>query len=139
MRLFAWTRLAVAFVVACWLAVTAARAGNAVLLDDALLTALVRTKVPNVRIAYLDDEDKIEFRSEQAYGLVDALLTARFERVGRRIQLKALSLRVGFLAQRSRRFEEAAAALRKLVDVETPLTRVEIYRTGKLVYSQDVP
>jgi hypothetical protein len=115
-------------------------AGGPLVLDDALLTALARTREPEVRFAYLDDEDRIEIRTRRSalVAWVDVLLVAHFERVGKRVQLVPLSLRAGPIVQRGKRFEDARGGLRKLVDVETTATRVEVYKAGQLVYSQEL-
>lgn len=111
---------------------------GALVLDHAMLLSMARTREPEVRIGYTDD--RVEFRTRRsvlAVGWVDVLLTARFERDGKKIQLIAQGLRTGPIKQNGKRLEQARAGLLRLVNVETDATRVEIYKAGKLVYSQD--
>lgn len=111
----------------------------ALVLDHDMLTSLARTKQPEVRIGYTPERVEIRTRRSALVGWIDVLLTARFERCNGHVQLVAQSLRAGPLGdQRGKRFEEARAGLRKLVNVKTAATRVEIYRAGELVYSQEL-
>lgn len=108
------------------------------LLDHDMLVSLARTREPEVRIGYT--KDRVEFRTRRSalVGWVDVLLTARFERHGPNVQLVAQSLRAGPLEQRGKRLEQAREGLKKMVNVKTAALRVEIYRAGELVYSQDL-
>lgn len=118
----------------------------ALLLDHDTLTTLARTKEPELRISY--KPGRVEFRTRRSVlvGWVDVLLSARFERVGRRIQLVAKSLHAGPLGeQRGKRFEEARAGLARLVNVESAATRVEVWRADpkdprrrERVYAQEI-
>lgn len=108
----------------------------ALVLDHDMLTSMARTKEPEVRIGYTADRVELRTRRSALVGWIDVLLTARFERAGGHVRLVAQSLRAGPLEQRGTRFEDARAGLLKLVDVATDAERVEIYKAGKLVYSQ---
>lgn len=108
-------------------------------LDHALLTSLVHTREPAARIGYTPE--RVEFRTRRSalVGWIDVLLTARFERRGKRVQLVAQSLRAGPLGeQRGKRFEDARAGLLRLVDVETTADRVQVLNDGAVVYDQEV-
>lgn len=108
-------------------------------LDHAMLTSLVHTREPAARIGYT--RERVEFRTRRSalVGWLGVLLTARFERHGKRVQLVAQSLRVDALGeQRGKRFDEARAGLLRLVDVETPADVVQVVKDGEVVYSQDL-
>ena len=113
-----------------------ALADGVLVLDEAMLLSMARTREPDVRIVYA--MDKLEFRTRRSalVGWIDVALTARFARVGRNIQLAAGSLHTGPFAQKGKRLEQARAGLVKLVNVETAATRVEIVRNGQTVYTQ---
>lgn len=111
----------------------------ALVLDHDMLTSMIRTREPDIRIGYTADRVEIRTRRSALVGWLDVLLVARFERDEKgHIRLVAQSLRAGPVGQAGKRFEQARAGLLKLVNVATPATRVEVYRAGKLVYSQEV-
>ena len=80
-----------------------ALADGVLVLDEAMLLSMARTREPDVRIVYA--MDKLEFRTRRSalVGWIDVALTARFARVGRNIQLAAGSLHTGPFAQKGKR------------------------------------
>lgn len=114
----------------------AATPPNKLVLYDDMLTALARTKEPELRISYTADHVELRTRRSALIGWIDVLLTARFQHCNGHVRLVAQSLRVGPIEQRGSRLEDARAGLMKLVDVDMPSDRVEVYRAGQLVYSQ---
>ncbi len=100
-----------------------------------MLVSQVGIKEPSARLAYISGGLEFRVRKSILVGWTDAVLTARFERNGDRVQLIAQSLTAGILGdQRGKNFERARAGLLKLVDVKDPATRVEI-REGDVVHS----
>lgn len=123
--------------VAASLAWPAAATEGPLILDHDLLTSMARTGEPGIVITYAADRVVFHTRRHAAFGIwLDVRLEAVFAREGKHVHLVARRLTAGGLAQKGSRFDEAAARLARLVDVETAADRVEIYRGGKVAYSQ---
>lgn len=115
-----------------------AAAGGVLVLDHDLLTSMARTGSPGINIDYTVDRVVFRTRFRAAVIWLDVRLEAVFQRDGKRVHLVAQRLTAGGINQNGSRFDEAAARLAKLVDVETEADHVEIYRGGKVAYSQEV-
>lgn len=128
--------IAIAVLLAIHVAVTLAGPGP-LLLDHDFLTSMARTGAPGINIEYTADRVLFKTRVRRLVW-IDVRLEALFVRVGARVHLAARKLTAAGLLQNGSRFDEAAAKLAKLVDVETLADRVEVYKAGTLVYSQAV-
>ncbi len=99
-------------------------------LDHDMLTTLARTGAPGIALSYPDDHVDLRTRHRTPLGVwVDIVLTARFVREGKRVKLALRSLSAAGIRQTGSRFQEAAAKLAKLVDVETAAGRLS--RSGR--------
>lgn len=113
-----------------------AAAGGVLVLDHDLLTSMARTGSPGINIDYTVDRVVFRTRFRAAVIWLDVRLEAAFARDGKRVHLVAQKLTAGGILQNGSRFDEAAARLARLVDVETEADVVTIYRGGKVAYSQ---
>lgn len=111
----------------------------ALILDHDMLTSLARSGVPGINIVYTPSRVAFVTRFRAAVLWIDVRAEAIFVREAGRLRLALQYLSAAGIRQNASRFDEAKAKLAKLVDVETPARRVEIYKAGQLVYTQEVP
>lgn len=115
-----------------------AGASDALILDHDMLTSMARTGAPGVTITYTPTRVVFGTRFRAAVVWLDVRAEAAFVREDKRLRLALQHLSAAGINQNGSRFFEASAKLAKLVDVETPSSRVEIYHAGKLVYAQEI-
>lgn len=106
-------------------------------LDHAKLEAKARKGLAGATLSYTDDRVILRGRVQYCYLWFPVRIEASFEAAGGRVRLVASDLFVRGRAVPSR-LEQANDRLAQLVDVETEADRVDVFRAGKRVYSQEL-
>lgn len=113
-------------------------ASGTLTLDHDILQSMARTGSPGINLDYTPTRVLLKTRYRAAGIWWDVRLAAEFIRTDKRVRLALRELTAGGIRQNASRFDEAAAKLSKLVDVETAADRVVIVRDGEAAYKQDI-